>query len=92
MVTERILMSYKKCFKIFIIRPGTVYGFSPRMRLDLTLNILTFNALKNKKMDIYGGKQIRPLIHIDDITNLYMFILKKILKREFIMHQMKIFQ
>ena len=80
MVTERILMSYKKYFKIFIIRPGTVYGFSPRMRLDLTLNILTFNALKNKKMDIFGGKQIRPLIHIDDITNLYMFILKKNIK------------
>ena len=59
------------------------------MRLDLVS--LTFNALKNKKMDIFGGKQIRPLIHIDDITNLYMFILKKIL-REFIMHQMKIFQ
>ena len=75
MVTERILLSYKKYFKVFIVRPGTVYGYSPRMRLDLTLNILTFNALKYNKIDIYGGKQIRPLIHIDDITNLYKHIL-----------------
>lgn len=75
MVTERILLSYKKFFKIFIVRPGTVYGFSPRMRLDLTLNILTFNALKYKKIDIFGGSQIRPMIHIEDIANLYKFLL-----------------
>ena len=52
MVTERILLSYNKFFKIFIVRPGTVYGFSPRMRLDLTLNILTFNALKYLKLNV----------------------------------------
>ena len=75
MVTERILLSYKKSFKVFIIRPGTVYGYSPRMRLDLTLNILTFKALKFNKIDIFGGAQIRPMIHIDDITDMYKFFL-----------------
>lgn len=77
MVTERILLSYNKFFKIFIVRPGTVYGFSPRMRLDLTLNILTFNALKFKKINVFGGSQIRPMIHIDDITDIYKFLLIK---------------
>ena len=79
MVTERILLSYKKFFKVFIIRPGTVYGYSPRMRLDLTLNILTFSALKYGKIQVFGGKQIRPMIHIDDITDIYLhFLLKNV--------------
>jgi nucleoside-diphosphate-sugar epimerase len=79
MITEKMLLSYNKFFKIFIIRPGTVYGYSPRMRLDLTLNILTFSALKNNKIEVFGGKQIRPMIHIDDITDIYLhFLLKKV--------------
>ena len=48
MVTERILLSHKDEFETFIIRPATVCGFSPRMRLDLTVNALTFSALKKK--------------------------------------------
>ena len=75
MITEKMLLSYSKFFKIFIIRPGTVYGYSPRMRLDLTLNILTFSALKNSEIKVFGGKQIRPMIHIDDITGIYLYIL-----------------
>ena len=47
------------------------------MRLDLTLNILTFNALKFKKINVFGGSQIRPMIHIDDITDIYKFLLIK---------------
>ncbi len=79
MITEKMLLSYKNFFKIFIIRPGTVYGYSPRMRLDLTLNILTFSALKYNKIQVFGGKQIRPMIHIDDITDIYLhFLLKKV--------------
>ncbi len=76
MCTERIILSYKKYMEIFIIRPATVCGYSPRMRLDLTVNILTFSALSKKKITVFGGKQIRPNIHISDLCNLYVFFLK----------------
>ena len=76
MVTERVLLSYKNKIEIFIIRPATVCGVSPRLRLDLTVNILSYAALKKKIINVFGGKQIRPNIHIDDITDLYIFFLK----------------
>lgn len=76
MCTERIILSYKKYMEIFIIRPATVCGYSPRMRLDLTVNILTFSALSKKNITVFGGKQIRPNIHISDLCNLYVFFLK----------------
>jgi nucleoside-diphosphate-sugar epimerase len=76
MVTERVVNSYNNQIETFIIRPATVCGLSPRMRLDLTVNILTYKAIKNKNITVYGGSQIRPNIHIDDITNLYIYLLK----------------
>lgn len=76
MITERVLMSYSKEFEIFIIRPATVCGYSPRMRLDVTVNALTFSALSEKKIKVFGGKQVRPNIHIDDMCSLYKFFLK----------------
>lgn len=54
------------------IRSATVCGYSPRMRLDLTVNILTHHAVKNKKITVFGGSQKRPNIHIEDITDLYV--------------------
>jgi len=77
MVTERIILSYKNDIDVIILRPATVCGFSPRMRLDLTVNILTFQALKNKKIIVFGGNQKRPNIHIDDIIEAYLFFLKR---------------
>ena len=77
MVTERIILSYKDEISTFIIRPSTVCGFSERMRLDLTVNILTFSALKNNLINVFGGKQIRPNIHIDDMCRVYEFFLTK---------------
>ena len=77
MVTERIILSYKEKIDVIIIRPATVCGFSPRMRLDLTVNMLTFQALKNKEITVFGGKQKRPNIHIDDIVQIYLFFIKK---------------
>ncbi len=75
MCTERIILSYKKNMEIFIIRPATVCGYSPRMRLDLTVNILTYSALSKKQITVFGGNQIRPTIHISDLCNLYIFFL-----------------
>lgn len=61
-----------KGMTILILRPATVCGYSPRLRLDLTVNILTINALVNKKMVVFGGSQMRPNIHIEDMTDLYV--------------------
>lgn len=77
MSTERLLLSYRDEIKIFIIRPATVCGYSPRMRYDLTVNALTESALKKNKINVFGGQQVRPNIHIDDITDLYIKISKK---------------
>lgn len=77
MITERLLLSYKDKINISIIRPATVCGFSPRMRLDVSVNMLTYQALTKKKITVFGGNQIRPNIHIDDLIELYLFILKK---------------
>ncbi len=71
MIAERILKSYEKDIKVHCIRPATVCGFSPRMRLDVSVNMLTFQALKYKSMTVFGGKQIRPNIHIKDLVNVY---------------------
>jgi nucleoside-diphosphate-sugar epimerase len=76
MITERIVMSFGEYLNYIIIRPATVCGYSPRMRYDLTVNALTFTALREKKIIIEGGKQIRPNIHIDDLTDLYIFLIK----------------
>ena len=77
MITERVLLSYKNKINIYIIRPATVCGFSKRMRFDVTVNALSYSALKNKIINVNGGSQIRPNIHIDDLTDLYIFFLKK---------------
>tara|TARA_B110000014_G_C20098908_1_gene576447 strand:+ start:16 stop:954 length:939 start_codon:yes stop_codon:yes gene_type:complete len=71
MVAERILKSYENDIKVHSIRPATVCGFSPRMRLDVSVNMLTFQALKSKLITVFGGDQIRPNIHIQDLINVY---------------------
>ena len=58
-----------------IIRPATVCGYSPRLRLDLTVNILTHHAVKNRRIRVFGGSQKRPNIHIQDMTDLYLWAL-----------------
>jgi nucleoside-diphosphate-sugar epimerase len=75
MVAERVLLSYAKDMSVQIVRPATVCGVSPRMRLDVSVNMLTMQALTNGRITVFGGDQVRPNIHIDDITDLYMFLL-----------------
>jgi nucleoside-diphosphate-sugar epimerase len=76
MVGERVLLSYKDDMTVQIIRPATVCGYSPRMRLDVSVNMLTMQALTNRKITVFGGNQTRPNIHIDDITDVYIFMLE----------------
>jgi len=76
MISERVLLSYKDKINITIIRPATVCGYSPRMRLDVSVNMLTMQALKNREITVFGGEQIRPNIHIKDMARLYLFALE----------------
>jgi len=80
MVTERTILSYKNDINVTILRPATVCGFAPRMRLDVTVNMLSFQALKNQQMTVFGGSQKRPNVHIDDIIEAYLFFLKRNIK------------
>lgn len=77
MVSERVLLSYKESMKIHNVRPATVCGWSPRMRLDVSVNMLTFQALINKKITVFGGGQVRPNIHIKDMIGVYLHFLEK---------------
>jgi nucleoside-diphosphate-sugar epimerase len=62
-------------FTCVTIRPATVCGYSPRMRFDLTVNILTNHAYNRGVITIFGGDQQRPNIHIDDVCELYVELL-----------------
>lgn len=73
MCAERVLLSYPSIGPQ-IIRPATICGLSPRMRLDLTVNRFTIQALTNGGITVHGGQQYRPSIHIDDMTDLYVWM------------------
>jgi nucleoside-diphosphate-sugar epimerase len=63
-------------FVVTIIRPSTVCGYSPRLRLDLTVNILTNHAVNKGEITVFGGDQMRPNLHIEDMTDFYAFLLE----------------
>lgn len=75
MVAERVLLSYSDDMVIQIVRPATVCGYSARMRLDVSVNMLAMQALTRGEITVFGGQQTRPNIHIDDVTDLYIFML-----------------
>jgi nucleoside-diphosphate-sugar epimerase len=77
MVAERVVLSYAGDLVTTCVRPATVCGPSPRMRLDLTVNLLTMQALANGVMTVLGGSQVRPNIHIDDLVDVYLFALER---------------
>ncbi len=70
---EPILLKYQSPeFTTVIFRPATVCGYSPRMRFDLSINILTNHAVNREVITVFGGKQKRPNIHIEDVTDVYL--------------------
>jgi nucleoside-diphosphate-sugar epimerase len=77
MVAERVVLSYTDDMVVQIVRPATVCGLSPRMRLDVSVNMLTMQALTRGGITVLGGDQTRPNIHIDDITDVYLFLLDR---------------
>src|SRR5438045_5452796 len=74
---ERDLLAHPnvKGMERVIVRPSTVCGYAPRLRLDLTVNILTIHALMNHKIRIFGGKQLRPNLNIKDMVRAYFALL-----------------
>jgi nucleoside-diphosphate-sugar epimerase len=69
---EKILLEFNdKNFTTTILRPATICGYSPRQRLDLVVNILTNLAYHNREITIFGGDQLRPNIHIQDMVRAY---------------------
>jgi nucleoside-diphosphate-sugar epimerase len=76
MISERVLLSYANDITIQCIRPATICGYSPRMRLDLAVNMLTMQALANGRITVFGGNQIRPNIHLKDMVEVYLHFLK----------------
>ena len=63
-------------FACVTIRPATVCGYSPRMRLDLSVNILTNYAVNKGEITVFGGEQMRPNLHIEDMVDVYMLLLE----------------
>jgi nucleoside-diphosphate-sugar epimerase len=64
-------------FVAVTLRPATVCGYAPRLRLDLTVNILTNLAINNGRITVFGGEQLRPNIHVEDMTDLYVMLLER---------------
>ena len=75
MISESVLLSYRDKITLNIVRPATVCGYSPRMRLDLSVSLLTMHALTKGKITVFGGKQIRPNIHMNDMGSVYLHLL-----------------
>jgi len=74
---EPILLRYQSPeFTTVILRPATVCGYSPRMRFDLSVNILTNHAVNRGVITVFGGQQKRPNIHVEDIAELYQLMLE----------------
>lgn len=72
MCEDYLLKQRSKGFVVLVLRPATVCGYSPRLRLDLSVNILTNHAVNKGKITVFGGEQKRPNIHIEDVTDLYV--------------------
>jgi nucleoside-diphosphate-sugar epimerase len=77
MICEKVIESYEKDLNTIIIRPATVCGVSPRLRLDVVLNLFCYQAYFKKKISILGGEQTRPLVNIKDMVRSYEFFIKK---------------
>ncbi len=73
---KEVLPLSSKNFVVTVVRPATVYGFSPRLRLDLVVNTMTFTLFAEGKVRVHGGSQYRPLIHVKDVARAIKMIIE----------------
>jgi nucleoside-diphosphate-sugar epimerase len=76
MIAEEVMLNSKDYFRVINVRPATICGLSPRMRFDVAVNLLTYQALESGKIQVLGGSQIRPNLHIKDMVNVYLHFLE----------------
>jgi nucleoside-diphosphate-sugar epimerase len=69
---KTILAMGDEYFAPTILRMGTLYGWSPRMRFDLVVNTMTMNAFAERRIRVFGGKQWRPLLSVEDAAEAYI--------------------
>ena len=72
-----LLDAEEEDFIVTVIRPATLCGYSPRQRLDLTVNILTNHAVNEQVIRVFGGDQYRPNLHIEDMCRAYLEVLQQ---------------
>ena len=65
---KEVLPLASKDFIVTVVRPATVYGYSPRLRLDLVVNTMTYTLFTEGKVKVFGGNQYRPLVHVKDVA------------------------
>jgi nucleoside-diphosphate-sugar epimerase len=74
---EKLLAPFQSDeFTTVTIRPATVCGYSTRQRLDVVVNILSNLAFHKREISVFGGKQLRPNIHIKDMVDVYIALLE----------------
>lgn len=76
MCEPELLAQKSDDFTVVVIRPATICGYSPRTRMDLSVNILTNHAINKNKITVFGGNQMRPNLHIDDMVDAYLLMLE----------------
>jgi len=69
---EAALKLNDKNFLVTVLRQGTLYGISPRMRFDLVLNTMALSYFKNKRISVLGGDQWRPILHVKDSAKAFI--------------------
>ena len=80
-VEQEILALKNDTFHPTVLRMATIYGFSPRMRFDLVINVLTLRAWTDNRITVYGGEQWRPLVHVEDAARAYLLCLQADLEK-----------
>jgi nucleoside-diphosphate-sugar epimerase len=76
MTEQMVREAHTQDFVTVSLRPATVCGYSTRQRLDLTVNMLTAQAVNRSLITVFGGTQYRPNLHIDDMTDLYCLMVE----------------